>query len=380
MDDMSEARTLPSASSRSAARQCVYCTYFDINYLSRGLTLWRSLTSVSPEAQLWVCCLDAASHAALARLALPAMRLFTLADLERHFPDLAAAKPTRSRVEYYFTCTASVIRYVLDAAPEVTQLTYVDSDLHFFADPEPLFAELAAAGGSVGIIAHRFSPHLKERERYGLYNVGWLTFTRDEHGLACLDDWRRRCIEWCYFREEDGKFADQKYLDDWPRRFPGVVVLGHKGANVALWNLGGAAVSEQGGGVRIDGEPLLFFHFHALKRLHPWLFYTDAVSYGIRLSPLMQRLIYAPHLRRWSDMTKLSGMPDTSPYAGLGAIDRALRWARDLLRGARQLATARGDYLVVWPRRFRPDLQFAGVDHAHREGRAPEQLGTRLPQ
>jgi hypothetical protein len=340
---------LPSSPSGPQARPRSYCTYFDVNYLSRGLALWHSLTAVSPNAQLWVCCLDGASHAALERLALPGLRPFSLADLERHFPDLASAKPTRSRVEYYFTCTASVVRYVLDASPDLTQLTYVDADLHFFADPEPLFAELAAADGSVGIIAHRFSPRLRERERYGLYNVGWLTFTRDQRGLACLDDWRRRCIDWCYFREEDGKFADQKYLDDWPRRFDGVVVLRHKGANVALWNLEGSEVGEQGGNVSIDGEPLLFFHFHRLKQLRPWLFRTDAGSYGVRLDATAQRLIYAPHLRCWTRMARLTGTADASLYAAKRPLSRAVRWARDALRGAQQAVTGRGDYLMVWP-------------------------------
>ena len=348
------AGVLPSRSSRAQGRR-TYCTYFDANYLSRGLALWRSLTSVSPDAQLWVCCLDSAAHAALARLALPGLRLFALADLERHFPDLAAAKPTRSLVEYYFTCTASVVRYVLDASPELAEITYVDADLHFFADPEPLFAELAAADGSVGIIAHRFSPRLRERERYGLYNVGWLTFTRDRRGLACLDDWRRRCIEWCYFREEDGKFADQKYLDDWPQRFPGVIVLRHKGANVALWNLEGSVVGEQGGKALIDGEPLLFFHFHRLKQLHPWLFRTDASSYGVRLDATAQRLIYAPHLRCWNRMARLARSPAAPPYAASRPLGRIARWARDVLRGARQVVTGSGDYLTVWPWPSRDD-------------------------
>ncbi len=349
MSDRNAAAALPAARSQ-ARRPHAFCTYFDVNYLGRGLALWRSLKAASPDAVLWVCCLDAATRAALERLALPDLRIFTLEELERRFPDLAAAKPTRSRIEYYFTCTASVVRYVLDAAPALTQITYIDADLYFFADPEPLFAELGAAGGAVGIIAHRFPPRLRERERYGLYNVGWLTFVRDRRGLACLEDWRRRCIEWCYFREEDGKFADQKYLDDWPRRFDGTVVLGHSGANVALWNLEGAAVSEQGGKVLLDGKPLLFFHFHGLKPLRPWLFRTDAASYGMRLSAAAQRLIYAPHLRCWSAMARLAGAPGGPPRAASnGPAGRALRWVRDMLRGAHQAVTGRGEYLMVWP-------------------------------
>src|SRR5690348_11438656 len=132
-----------------------YCTYFDVNYLPRGLALWRSLRRVAPGAVLWICCFDDATRQALTRLALPDVQLFSLDELERRFPDLAAVRPTRSRVEYYFTCTPSVVRFVLDAVPDAGQVTYLDADLYFFADPEPLFDELAAAGGAIGIIGHR---------------------------------------------------------------------------------------------------------------------------------------------------------------------------------------------------------------------------------
>lgn len=36
----------------------VYCTYFDHNYLSRGVALHRSLQRHAPGARLWVCCED----------------------------------------------------------------------------------------------------------------------------------------------------------------------------------------------------------------------------------------------------------------------------------------------------------------------------------
>ena len=40
----------------------VYCTYFDHNYLSRGLALYHSLQRHAPGARLWVLCLSEACH------------------------------------------------------------------------------------------------------------------------------------------------------------------------------------------------------------------------------------------------------------------------------------------------------------------------------
>ena len=55
--------------------------------------------------------------------------------------------------------------------------------------------------------------------------------------------------------------AVQKYLDTWPNRFPGVVVVRHQAANAAPWNISNYMVREDKGGVWVDEEPLIFFHF-----------------------------------------------------------------------------------------------------------------------
>jgi hypothetical protein len=185
--------------------------------------------------------------------------------------------------------------FILNHYPRVDLITYLDADLFFFADPAPIYEELADR--SIGIIGHRFPPFLQGLELYGIYNVGWVSFRRDAHALACLRWWRERCLEWCYDRYEDGRFADQKYLDDWPSRFQRVAVLGHKGANLAPWNLANYTIRANGDRVLVDEDPLIFFHFHRLRQIEGWVYDPRLVDYKTKASTVVRRSIYAPYIR-----------------------------------------------------------------------------------
>jgi hypothetical protein len=279
-----------------------FCTYFDQNYLSRGLALYRSLRTQSHNAILFVLCMDATTFDSLYSLALPGIVPIGLDELEANDTELQGAKTNRSRIEYYFTSTPSLPLYIMEKWAEVELITYLDADLFFFSDPQPLFDELGP--GSIGMIAHRFPPRLRDRERYGLYNVGWLSFRRDENGLACLRWWRERCIEWCYDREEDGRFADQKYLDDWPSRFANVVVLQHPGANVAPWNVDTTILRNAGDSVMVGSQPLIFFHFHGLKQIGRWLYDPSWKEYGVNPSFVLRNQVYIPYIRVLREVTR----------------------------------------------------------------------------
>jgi hypothetical protein len=273
-----------------------FCTYFDRRYLTRGLALHESLRRHCRAFTLWVLCLDEPCHDVLARLRLPGVRLIRLAELESDDPQLASTKANRSRVEYYFTCTPVLPQYVFDRQPEIERLSYLDADLFFFGDPAPLFDELGEA--SIGIIGHRFAPGLTSLEKFGTYNVGWLTFRRNDEAFRCLRWWRDRCLEWCYDRCEEGRFADQKYLDAWPDLFKNVAVLRHPGANVAPWNVGGVRVDTRRRRITVNGEGLIFFHFHALHQLGRWVYATSLDQFGVTvsLSRILRRRIYRPYI------------------------------------------------------------------------------------
>src|SRR5215472_3437793 len=222
-----------------------FCTYFDRHYLVRGLTLYRSLKRHAVPFTLSVLCFDDFTYSSLCKLNLPELRPVRLAEFEASDNALLATKATRSTVEFFFTSSPSWIRYTLDKLPSGQVMTYLDADLYFYSSPAPVFAELG--NESILIIGHRFPPQLEHLQRYGNYNVGFLSFRNDANSAECLDWWRARCLEWCYDRCEDGRFADQKYLDEWPERFAQVVVAKHKGANLAPWNWAGYDVQVRDG-------------------------------------------------------------------------------------------------------------------------------------
>lgn len=270
-----------------------YCTHFDSNYLSRGLALHASLRRHAAPFRLWVLPLDAACQESLGRLALPEVVTLPIPALESAFPALRDARGNRTLVEYYFTCFPFLPLHLLRAHPGIDRLSYLDADLFFYASPEVLYGP---ADPPIGIVPHRFPPHLPHLERYGLYNSGWLDFRRAPQTFACLERWADQCLAWCHERPENGQYGDQRYLEEWPSLYP-VRILDHPGANLGRWNLGRYAIQDSPEGVRVDGSPLIFFHFSGLRELAPGLYDPALEAFGARLTPVLRRSVYLPYLR-----------------------------------------------------------------------------------
>jgi hypothetical protein len=322
-----------------------FCTLFDSNYLFKALALYESLERHCPDFRLTAFCFDDASEELLGRLELPHLSTVGLRELEAYDRELARTKADRMPLEYYCTATPALPLYVLDKRPELDEVTYLDADLYFFGDPEPLFDELG--DDSILMIEHRFPPHLRHHEVNGRFNVQFLTFRRDQNGLACLRWWHDRCIEWCYFRLEDTRFADQKYLDQWPALFEGVHILRHKGGGVAPWNVSGYDIQEEGGNVMIDEDPLVFFHFHKVRLRLDGGYDWQAPGYIVSTST--RKLIYEPYLqaldkakqRVWGVDASFRGGLSEPPTASLRLREARANLGARLVRAAPSLARIR---------------------------------------
>lgn len=256
-----------------------YVTLFDSTYLPNGLALHASLQRHDPDSILWVLCLDQTTLDALESLGLKGLRTITLAEAET--PELLAVKSQRSIAEYCWTLTPFTHDLVFNREPSAQRVTYLDADLWFLKSPKPLFEELEIGNGNALITEHAFSPEYAHNEIFGKFCVQFMPFTR-EGGKHIRTWWQERVLEWCFARAEDGKFGDQKYLDDWPIRFaPEVISLSNTNLTQAPWNA-----------VTSDPKDAVLFHFHRLRLVSE----HKATVGSYRLPNKTVKEIYSPYL------------------------------------------------------------------------------------
>jgi hypothetical protein len=282
-----------------------FCTLFDSNFLRYGITMYESIREHCSNFHLYIFAFDDTSYDSLKKLNLDKATVISLKEFEDK--KLLEIKPSRSKGEYCWTCTSSTILYCLKKF-NLDHCTYVDSDVYFYSNPKVLTDELGDK--SVLITEHRYT---KKYERSNLVNgkycVQFITFKNNEQGLKVLNWWRDACIDWCYAKHEDGKFGDQKYLDDWTERFEGVHVLKHLGGGVAPWNI------QQYKIMHIDNElylkekltknicEMVFYHYHNVKfdgcKVNP-------INYlGYYIPKNAENLLYKPYLKHMQKINSI---------------------------------------------------------------------------
>lgn len=312
-----------------------FCTLFDSNYLTRALVLYRSLVRAGDDFTLYAVCFDDLAYEALNKLSLPGLVAIPLGEFET--ADLLAVKTQRSAGEYCWTCTPHVVRYVLDTY-QVGEVTYLDADLCFYAKPSLLLQEFAQSGASVLITSHRYTPRYDQSGASGIYCVQFMTFKADARGLKVLQWWQDRCLEWCYNRVEDGKFGDQKYLDDWLDRFEGVHSLGHIGGGVAPWNVQQYVVRAANDALYVNDAMLVFYHFHGYKQ------YADGTLElgAYQLADAVRQLLYRPYVQGLAEARH--DVNAVLPGFNRGMATKALSWKTPLRNIRRRLKGEFNEY------------------------------------
>lgn len=282
-----------------------FVTIFDKYYMSRGIVLYESLSTCCCDSfTLYVLAMDGTVAEYLLGLGYDRLRVIPLQDMKETYPVLARLEKERTRGEFSWTLSSFSVQYAIRKF-NLDSCIYVDSDVCFYNDPQILLDGLGDR--SVLITEHNYSPEYDQSFFYGKYCVQFMYFKNDAGGNKVLEWWRSRCEEWCYARMEDGKFGDQKYLDDWESRFEGIVYNCRDiGCGVAPWNIQKYEITKEYSRVYITDlisrikRPLVFFHYHALTENENGKWYQP----HYRLDQKVIDTLYKPYIGQLYDVEK----------------------------------------------------------------------------
>lgn len=168
------------------------------------------------------------------------------------------------------------IQHLLDRGHE--QVIYIDPDIQLYR-PLTEVRELLAEGADLVLTPHLLAPmtddgHPSELDirRAGTYNLGFCAVRNTGNTRQFLSWWQGKLRRHCVVDHDRGVFVDQSWVDLAPGLFENVAILRHPGYNAAYWNLAQREVTrdpQDDDAWRVNGRPLVFFHFSGLNPLDP---------------------------------------------------------------------------------------------------------------
>ncbi|MFP7393219.1 cell envelope integrity protein TolA [Niallia circulans] len=268
-----------------------FCVIAGKEYCIKIMAVYESLAKNSDNFNLWVCCTDAITHKFLNEKNLKNMHLIRVEEIEND--QLRAVKQERMINEYCWTLKSFLIEYILKNN-DIEQVLYCDGDIYFFSNPASIFNEWGSA--SIFLTPQRDLDWVEQK--YGKYQAGIIGFRKDEIGLSAVQWWKDRCIEWCGVVENNGRFGDQKYLDQLPIMYDNVRISSNLGVNAAPWNIiynNDFNVSLQGDNVFINNDPLVAYHFSCIT-IYDSDKYDLWSMHQLNIQKEIMNYIYVPYL------------------------------------------------------------------------------------
>jgi hypothetical protein len=242
------------------------CTYFDKNYLPRGLALIESLERHSNEFICYILALDKYTFDYLSGLEKSYIIPISIEEYGQYFT-LEKLK-YKDKKEFFFSLTPGFCLYLLKNREEVDLLLYLDADVCLFNNIEYLYDEIGLS--SIAICPHRLPVFMKLfSTNYGVYNVGVNAFRKDATSVRCLEDWHRDCSNWHQGMPGYSLpfFSDQIWLDSWPDKYPNLKIIDHIGIDTAPWNAINYKFKKMDNTYFVNNRPLIIYHFASIKKI-----------------------------------------------------------------------------------------------------------------
>ncbi|VEP13667.1 conserved hypothetical protein [Hyella patelloides LEGE 07179] len=200
--------------------------------------------------------------------------VITLENLE--IPDLTRWLFKHSVVELCTAVKGLAFKYIMQHY-QCDNVIFFDPDIAIFSPLDELISNFEDS--NILITPHQLKPEklssaIVDNEicflRHGTFNLGFLGVKNSSEGVAFIDWWANRCLDFCYSDVANGLYTDQRWIDLAHSFFTGISILRHPGYNVANWNLSNRDVQgDLQTKITVDGKPLCFYHFSSSQAIMP---------------------------------------------------------------------------------------------------------------
>jgi hypothetical protein len=277
-----------------------YCSAFSGAYCYQGLILYNSIKKHDDGFTMFYVCLDNLAYKILSGLNLENLQVIKVEIIEDYFPELKHAKKDRAIHEYAWTIKSSEMLYILENYEEVDRIIWLDGDMQMLSNTETIFDEW---GNDSIILTEQYYTDYHEPliKTYGRFQAGFVGFCKDNEGLKALRWWKAKCIEWCYSIFQDGRWADQKYLDNIPELFQKVGVIKSLGINMTPFILYRLNFEQEKyleidqDEISINNTKMVLYHYYGFKYLDDST--CDLCSYWMKFSRNSVENLYVPYIK-----------------------------------------------------------------------------------
>ncbi|MEE4193150.1 MAG: hypothetical protein V2I66_16345, partial [Halieaceae bacterium] len=240
------------------SKTCIF-TIVSRNYLHYARTLMNSVEEFAPEAERVVGLCDARGDFDFSG------ENFSLLEMR----DLPIPEIDKFIFRYTILELNTAIKpYVISALFEqgYDKVIYFDPDIRIYRSLEPMLAlldehQMLLTPHLTGPLDDDKLPSELNILVSGSYNLGYIGLRNTPDMQRFAHWWEDKLYTDCVVDLERGLFVDQKWMDLAPGMYPGVHIERSPAWNVAYWNLKHRAVTRDAQEYRVNGEPLVFFHF-----------------------------------------------------------------------------------------------------------------------
>jgi hypothetical protein len=274
----------------------------DKTYLNRCIAMIQSLQAKSHSYIFLVLALDHDTPELLKRYTSHLdikLRVISESDLILFFPELGKIYLDRMRIEQIFTLTPFLVDFAIKnyQKEEIVTFTYVDADIYFYKSPSLLHNR--SEFKNVQLVPHNYtSKKFTKLIRYGIFNVGWISFKVNSVSIDLIDFWKLSCLTLCSIKVGN-TYADQKYLNYFPLISTSVDIIDPLKFGTGPWT----DKSES----NFSSGDIYFYHFHGIVKINNFVYLISEVIYGNFVTAEIKRMYrnYVFELKSIEEATKM---------------------------------------------------------------------------